>query len=86
MLKLFGYGLGSLLCFDGAMGTLSARRWQQLWRDASSLVPSSLGQYANEVVTVTQRYQIASPKSMKALFLAELACGVLILRLTSKVR
>lgn len=86
MLKLFGYGLGSLLCFDGAMGTLSARRWQQLWRDASSLFLPPFGQYTNEVVTVTQRYQLTSPKSMRALFLAELACGVLILRLTSKVR
>lgn len=86
MTKLFGYGLGSLLCFDGALAILSAKRWQQLWRYRSSFFLPSLGRYANEVITVTQRYQITSPKSMKALFLAELACGVLILRLTSKVR
>lgn len=86
MLKLFGYGLGSLLCFDGLLAILSARRWQQFWRDASSLFLPPFGQYTNEVITVKQRYQITSPKSMKALFIAELACGVLILRLTNRVR
>ena len=86
MTRLLGYKLGSIMCFDGALALLSPPRWAQFWRDVTLLLPSPLDQYTTEVIEVTEKYQVRSPRAMRAVFLLELAAGLLVLRLTSRAK
>ena len=86
MLRLVGYKLGCVMCFDGALALLSPQRWGQFWRSMTLLLPPPLDQYATEIVEVTEKYQARSPRAMGAMFLLELAAGLLVLRLASRAR
>lgn len=86
MVRLVGYKLGAVLCFDGALALLSPLRWGQFWRSMTLLFPPPIDGYATEVIEVTERYQARSPWAMRGLFLLELAAGLLVLRLASRAR
>lgn len=86
MTRLVGYKLGAVMCFDGALALLSPLRWGQFWRTMTLLFPPPLDRYTAEVIEITAKYQERSPRTMRAVFLLELAAGLLVLRLASRGR